>query len=136
MKFIEQLEAIRAEFETQLPALLLAESLDDFDEYLKRTPKRSDDLELCVYLGEGADSTDDDSRSFIVQAQLPSKQSDIQVQYHDVIYQAIQDFITPELIEMTNRQNIGYDLWPLDDQGNGGFIYYFLEFNSELVDCD
>ena len=107
MTLKEQLVFISDTFESGLPAKLATAGLDNFDEYVPHKELRSTDLELCVYLDVNNDSTDKESTSFIVKAQLYHK--DEGVDYADVIKPFIKEFITPKSLGYTNRDSLILD---------------------------
>lgn len=132
MTGIEITAAIAAAAQSELPALLGAEGLPDFDEYRNKSPKAIDDKEFCVYIEHERDSTDARSLSVIIQCQL--YQSDEDQAYHAVIYQWLLDTITSDFAGYQERESIEGDPWPLDDRSTA-FLYYALEFKDDLDDC-
>lgn len=129
----EKLEAIISICESQLPGLLSAATLANFAEYLTRRPKKADDLEFCGYLSEEGNSTNQAYFSVLLQVQLYKVQT---VQdYHSVIFQFLEENIIPSVVGMGYRDSIAADLYEPDKMGSA-FIYYQIDFRSELDDCD
>ena len=130
---VERTQAIADLAAANLPALLGAVPLDDFDEYRNKTPKKSDDKEFCVYIDIDNDDTDNQTFGAIIQAQLFGK--DEADEYHSVIMPFLREFLTADVIEYTVRESIKSDVWPMDNKGVS-FIYYFVTFTIENDDCD
>ena len=131
---IERTAAIRDLFSNNLPDLLTDASLDNFDEYLNKSPLRSQDKELCVYID--FDDNDSDSYSFgvVIQAQLYG--SDQVQEYHSVIMKFIEENIIGDTVGFTVRNNIAADIWPMDIERSTAFIYYSVGFMTRTDDCD
>lgn len=134
MNSTQMITAIKTALATALPGRLATASLVDFDEYTEGPPTTAEKKSLSVYLSEEADSTDFYSVQFIVQAQL-YKEKDTQG-YHEVIFQAIRELITPQLLGLETRERIDADIYPLDRNVGASFAFYVLDFQSNLDDCD
>lgn len=130
---VQRTEAIRATLAAGLPALLTTAGLDNFDQYRNKSPEKSDDKELCVYIDFDDNGTDVRSFGAIVQAQL---YGDDQVQeYHSIIMPFVEENITADLVGYQERMNISSDVWPMEPNGSTAFIYYMISFQTELDDC-
>lgn len=131
---IEQTAAIRDLLSANLPVLLGTAGLDDFDEYLNKSPLRAEDLEIAVYID--LDDNDVNTKMFqvIIQVQL-NKKAEIQ-EYHSVIMPFLEEFLIGSVVDMTQRMHIKSDLWPMDVNGGSSFGFYEVRFETELDDCD
>ena len=130
---IERTATIRDEAQSRLPALLAGAGLDDFDEYLNKSPLRSDDKEFCVYIDSDDNTTE--SRTFTVVVQCQIFKKDQAQDYHSVIMPFIEEYITAELIDYEYRDAIRSELWPMDNRSTS-FIFYGIVFISDSDDCD
>lgn len=134
MTAIEKTAAIRDLLSAGLPALLATALLDNFAEYLNKSPKRADDLEICVYIDLDDNDTDTSSFGVIIQAQIYGK-DEVQ-EYHSVIMPFLEENLTADVVDMAVRLSIKGDPWPMDIKTSTAFIYYSVLFQSELDDCD
>ena len=134
MTAIEKTAAIRDLLSANLPALLGTASLDNFDEYLNKSPLRADDLEIAVYID--LDDNDVNTKMFqvIIQAQIHGK-DEVQ-EYHSVIMPFLEEFLIGSVVDMTQRMHIKSDVYPLDVNSSTSFIFYEVRFETELDDCD
>lgn len=138
MTFLEQIEIMRATYETGLPTILAEANpdvLEGFAQYRKDSPTKPDQKQLCVYLGPGNNSTDAENRSFIVQLQLYKVNEIEQIQYFERILEFTKENITPSILGLEGLNNIEWDIWPIDKDGNGAFVFFQLDFRSSLDDC-
>lgn len=130
---VERTAAIKNLLSANLPTLLTTALLDDFDEYLNKSPLRADDKEISVYIDTDDNSTDNLFFSVIIQCQL---NGDDQVQeYHSVIMPFLEENLKAEVVGFTSRTNISADIWPIDHTRSTAFIYYNVSFESFLDDC-
>lgn len=117
-----------------LPALLSAAGLDDFDDYISGPTRDEEKKELAVYKESSLDATDQAVLSYTIQCQLTGVlDPDL---YDDIILPVIREKITPSLIDIERRDQVGSDVWPADVNRATSFIYYSLIFNQSLDDCD
>jgi hypothetical protein len=126
--------AIKNKLASVLPALLAAESLDDFDEYLDSQPSDVEKMQIGIYVDEEMDTEDDHILSLLIQAQLYRK-ADWTQQYHSVLMATIREHITADLVGFMSRDQITADLWPVD-QRSTSYSYYEIRFSEPLDDCD
>ena len=133
---VEKTAAIRDLLSDNLPALLAGYSpaLDDFAEYLNKSPLRADDLEIAVYIDLDDDDVNTDMFQTIIQVQTYGKD---QIQeYHSVIKPFLKEFLIGSVVDMTQRMHIKSDVYPLDVNSSTSFIFYEVRFETELDDCD
>jgi hypothetical protein len=131
---VQRTAAIKTVFSTGLPALLSTAGLEDFDEYLNKSPLRSNDKELCVYIDFDDNGTDTKTFGVMIQAQL---YGDDQVQeYHSVIMPFIEQFITADVVGYQTRMNISSDVFPMEPNGSSAFVFYMVSFESQIDDCE
>lgn len=139
MTFVDSLNTIRDTLQNVLggPTGELANAgLGDFDRYLNKSDLQSDDKELCVYIDNGSDTTDQKTVGFIIKAQLYRVTDDVEVtSYNDVIFKAIRDNITPTLLEYQERDSINFEQFPFDIGSSSAFIFYQIQFKDSLDDC-
>ena len=126
--------AIKNKLASELPALLAAESLDDFDEYLDSQPSDPEKMQLGIYTDEETDTVDDHILSVLIQAQLYGK-ADWAQAYHSVLMAAVREHVTADLVGVITRDQGTGDLWPVD-QRSTSFNYYEVRFSEPLDDCD
>ena len=117
-----------------LPTLLSTAGLDNFEDYLDEQPDETEKRILGIYTISETDTTDNHTLVLLLQAQLYG-QADWKQEYHSVIFQAIRDNITAELIGFTVREKIDADLYPVD-RNSTSYGFYEIEFSEELDDCD
>ena len=134
MTDVQKTEAIKDKLEADLPALLSAAGLDDFDEYNNKSPLRSDDNEICVYINGGQNDVVSNNFAVIVQIQLSGK--DLIDEYHSIVKDYMLENITADIVDMVERVNFIYDIWPYDVHSNNTFAYYEITFEDKLDDCD
>jgi len=133
MTAVEKTKAISDLLAAGLPSLLATASLDNFDEYLNKSPLRIDDKELCVYIDFDDNTTDNKDFGVIIQTQLNGED---QVQeYHSVIMPFIESNLKGSTIGMVERVSIKSNVWPIDKHGTS-YIYYEIEFTDMLDKCD
>lgn len=130
---VQRTAAIKNLCSSNLPALLTAAGLDDFSEYLNKSPLKSDDKELCVYIDMDGNSTDRLEFGVLIQAQLYGED---QVQeYHSVIMPFLENNLSGDVVGFTERTNISSDVWPMEPGGATAFIYYTVQFSKDIDDC-
>jgi len=122
---------IKNKLSVDIPSLLLTAGLPAIDQFVQGRPLQIDDNELCVYLADGNNNGERDSCLFIIQLQLNSISHF--TPYNDILYEYLFDNITVQLLGFTERDYIGYDIWPMESTG---FIYYELSFYNQLDDCN
>jgi len=136
MTAIEKTKAIKDLLANNLPALLAAytPALDNFDEYLNKSPLRFEDKEICVYIDFEDNDTDNKRFGAIIQVQIFGED---QVQeYHSVIMPFLENNLTPDIVDMTERESIKSKIFPIDLDESTSFILYFVEFSQPLDKCD
>ena len=136
MTAIEKTKAIKDLLANNLPALLAAytPALDNFDEYLNKSPLRFEDKEICVYIDFEDNDTDNKRFGAIIQVQIFGED---QVQeYHSVIMPFLENNLTPDIVDMTERESIKSKIFPIDLDESTSFILYFVEFSEPLDKCD
>lgn len=126
--------AIKNKLASELPALLTAEGLDDFDEYLDSQPSDAEKMQIGIYISEEMDTEDDHILSVLIQVQLYRK-ADWTQAYHSVLMAAIREHVTAHLVGFISRDQVTGDLWPVD-QTSTSFNYYEVRFTEPLDDCD
>ncbi len=135
METNEILEKINIYLAANLPTLLLAKGLDDFDRYLAEPPIEVSDKELCVYLAEGLYTDSDLGESFIIQGQLQGVMNP--AEYHSIIWKLLKGF-DPSIVAMTTKQ-MTYSAWypgEGEEGGSSSFLIYEIKLDSRLDDCD
>lgn len=134
MTAVEKTAAIRDLLSANIPGLLTAASLENFDEYLNKSPLRGDDRELAVYIDSEINDVNTSSFQVVIQAQIYGKD---QVQeYHSVIMPFLESDLTGEVVGMTQRVMIEAEIYPMEIKTSSSFIFYGVGFETELDDCD
>jgi hypothetical protein len=136
MTLKQRLILIKDTLEAGLPALLSTASLDDFASYRIKSPANRESLQLCVYPDVTTDITSSNSESYIIQAQLYSKNSDEMVDYYDVIIPFIRGNITANLLSYERREKIDTEFFPLSGDSSTSFIFFSIVFETSLDDCE
>jgi len=133
---IEKTKAIKDLLANNLPALLAAytPALDNFDEYLNKSPLRFEDKEICVYIDFDDNDTDTKTFGVIIQAQIYGED---QVQeYHSVIMPFLENNLTANIVDMVDRDKLSSKIFPIDLDESTSFILYFVEFSEPLDKCN
>lgn len=131
---IQKTEAIRSACASGLPILLTTAGLDDLDQYLNKSPTKSDDNELAVYIDFDDNNVSDEQFQVIIQIQLSGQ--DKTQEYHSVIMPFLKSAITEDLVKMQVRDSIKSDHYPMPPNGGNSYIFYVILFSSELDDCN
>jgi len=130
----QQLTTIKNKLASVLPALLTSAGLTALDEYVIEAPEKSDTKSIAVYLDGEDDNTDEYSLKVIIQ--LQGYRIKNLTAYHSVIFQALKDHITADLLKLNIRDGIFSDTWPLTKNNMTSYGFYGLEFLDILDDCE
>ena len=133
MTDIQRTQAIADLSAATLPGLLTTALLDDFAVYQNKSPLRAEDLEYCVYIDGGENTTDNKKFSVIIKCQIYEKDED--QAYHSVIMPFIEKYITAELVDYLYRDSISFNLFPIEDRSTA-YCFYFVSFTNQLDDCE
>jgi len=131
---IERTEAIKDLCESDLPALLDDAGLSNFDEYRNKTPLKSNDKELCVYIAEDMNSPSENKFLVLIQVQIYG--NDEGQEYHSVIMPFLEQELTADIVEYTDRDSISADVWAMDVEKMTTFLWYEIEFTEDKDGCD
>lgn len=127
-------EAIKNLAQTDLPALLAAEGLGDFDSYTDHSPDAPDQNAFAVYAINEKDAESARILIILIQAQLYG--ADLIQDYHSVVMDFLRNNLRPETVDMENIDEIEADIWPIDIRSSNSFAYYTIILNRSLDDCD
>jgi hypothetical protein len=131
----QQAKLIIDELEDRLPAALTAASLDDFQDYIQGTPNDQDRRQICCYYAFGSHTGDQRSRSFVIDIQLPGV-LDYESNYLTAISEVIEQYITADLVQMVDRDEIQEQQFPIEPGDGSTFVLYVVRFSEDLDDCD
>lgn len=134
LTYNEKLEIIRAKAAADLPAILAAESLDDFQKYLVGPPDNSEERQFAVYLDQTIDDEPNDDFNIIIQAQLHNIAPVVSYDYQQIINDFIKAF-DPSLIDETIRDQILGDNWPVNENSST-IIIFSIRFKTSVDDCN
>lgn len=120
-----------------LPAVLTAEGLEDFDEYVAGDPTSTGVKSLAVYFNESSNDTDLEVVSFLIQLQLYRVLSAATATlYKDVVGETILKYVQPSLAGMTMRSQVKADQFPVQEDVGTAFVFFDIVFSRDLDDCD
>ena len=130
----EILNTIKNDLENDIPDLLYAEDLSDFDVYAIGSSRNSEELGLFVYKSNLQKNARQNTLSVIIFAQLYGVNTEQASKYEDILV----DYCTlynPSDISMDYIENIDSDTWPLDETASTmvGIEITFIEL---LDSCD
>lgn len=128
----EKVTAIKNLLETNLPGVLSAAGLDDFEDYLAKQPNDSNKRQSGTYIFQDDDTTDTERTGFVLHFQLPRKFDALE--YHDAIYPYLQESLVPSVVDLDIREGIETDILYADNSGTS-IIGYFVIFTEDLDDC-
>lgn len=132
--FDEILNQLKSDLEANIPALLTAESLDDFAEYKVGESKNPEEIGLFVYMESGRLAVDRDRFTAIVQLQLYKTEEIDSAKYASVVANYLADYDSYR-IGFTVLDEIEVDNWPID-KNQTTFVYITCTWYEEKDDCD
>ncbi len=130
----EKLTIIRNKAAADLPALLAAVPVPDFQTYLIGPPDDAEKRQLSFYLDKTTDSADREDFNILVQGQLHGVLSIPANEYYDIVRSFMKSF-DPSLIGMQIRGEIDGDMFPLDENSSP-VILISVEFQDMVDDCN
>jgi hypothetical protein len=132
--FDEILNQLKSDLEADIPALLAAESLDDFAEYKIGGSKNPDETGLFVYLENGRLSVDLDRLTVIVQLQLHKVEEIDSAKYASAVSNYLLDYDSGR-IGFASLDEIEVDSWPIE-KNQTAFVYIVCTWFDEKDSCD
>jgi len=133
MTAVQKTAAIRDLLASGLPSLLTTTGLDDFADYLNKSPTKADEKQISVYIDSEINNVDSSSFAVVIQAQIYGKD---QVQeYHSVIMPFLESDLNGIIVDMVQRMEIQAELFPIDRTSTSHILYYVL-FKTDLDDCE
>jgi hypothetical protein len=132
--FDEILNQLKSDLEADIPALLAAESLDDFAEYKIGGSKNPDETGLFIYLENGRLSVNLDRLTIIVQLQLHKVEEIDSAKYASAVSNYLLDYDSGR-IGFTSLDEIEVDSWPIE-KNQTTFVYIVYTWFDEKDSCD
>lgn len=133
----ERTEAIKTKLETDIPGLLSAAGLADFDSYITKIPSDTDENILSTYIIVDDDDTNNLTFGVIIHAQIPYPTEGTDEQdYHNILFPYIRENILPSLVDFPIRESIKSTLLPVEVGGGSAFILYEVVFSGDSDDCE
>ena len=130
----EILTQLQTDLSADLPDLLTAESLADFNNYVIGESREARETALCVYKDSLRMDDTQNLLSLIFQAQLYKVDFESAAKYEDIIKDYLNDY-NPEEIGMNILEGLDIDTWPMDN-GSGVLIFFTVQYREELDGCD
>lgn len=128
------LEKLQLDFENDIPALLVAEGVDDFQEYVIGPSRDSEKRALCILVEE---TNEDDARNILeilLHLQLPSIDYLVSTQYEKVVVDYMKSYNLNDL-GMNIIDNINVEFWPIENDAVT-FVLITILMREELDSCD
>ena len=132
--FDEILTQLQSDLESDIPALLEAESLIDFSEYEFGPASHSDKIGLYIYMDTGNSDYNQKTFSLIVQLQLFNIDELVKAKYGKIVYKYLESY-SPVNIGMVALDSISWESWPIE-QDSSSFFYVMATWREELDSCD
>lgn len=135
MKTLYQiLDQFRTDLAADIPALISAASLTDFDNFIIGQSRDEKQKVICIYKDELRQDDTNISLSLIFQVQLPAIDFETATKYEDVLLSYLNEY-SPSEIGLDIFDGIASDTWPME-RTQGVFIYIMLSFSGQLDSCD
>jgi len=128
------LQTLKSDLETDLPALLVAAGLVDFNRYVLGPSKNPEETALCLYHDEGQFDDENNDLNLFIQLQLYEKDYEDSLKYIDVVkeYMKVYD---PANLGFTILKKLIDDSFPLDENQTT-FVFFEVKYNEQLDSCD
>jgi len=130
----EILTQFQTDLSSDLPDLLTAESLTNFQNYVIGESREARETALCVYKDSLRMDDTQNLLSLIFQAQLYKVDFETAAKYEDVIKDYLKSY-NPEEIGMNILDGIDTDTWPMENS-SGVLIFFTVQYTEELDGCD
>ena len=130
----EILTQFQTDLSSDLPDLLTAESLTNFQNYVIGESREVRETALCVYKDSLRMDDTQNLLSLIFQAQLYKVDFETAAKYEDVIKDYLKSY-NPEEIGMNILDGIDTDTWPMENS-SGVLIFFTVQYTEELDGCD
>ena len=135
---MKKIPGILTQFKTVLsaniPALLTAEGLADFDTYTIGQSRNEKEKALCVYKSDSNGDDESNRLTMFFQLQLYGVDYETAEKYGQVVYDYLKDY-EPNEIGMNILDNINTDSWPIEQTATT-FIYIEISYIEYLDSCD
>ena len=128
------LTILETDFKKDIPALLTAAGVDDFDVYTAGQSRNPNEMGLFIYPNESSYDFERNHVSVFIQLQLQKKDVLESVRYSDVVSRYLTSY-NPLKIGATMIDSISVDTWP-PDNNRTTFIYIDVSFSEPLDSCD
>ena len=130
----EILTAFKADLETNIPALLTAEGLDNFDVYTIGQSRNERQKALCIYKSDNTHDDNQNTLTMLFQLQLYGIDYAVAELYGQVIFDYLKIY-DPEEIGMNYIDSMENDSWPMEKSGTT-LIYIEVRYVEMLDSCD
>ena len=130
----EILTAFKTALENNIPALLTAESLDNFDVYTIGQSRDEKETALCIYKSENAHDNNQNTLTMLFQLQVYRKDYEDAEKYGQVVFDYLKLY-DPEEIGMNYIDSIEADSWPIHNNATT-LIYIEIKYIEILDSCD
>lgn len=128
------LNKFKTDLSADIPDLLYADGLDDFDKYLIGGSRDAHKKVLCIYKDEMRHDPGQNYLTMLFQAQIPGVTVEIGAKYEDIIFDYLSEY-EPVNIGMTNMDGISSDTWPMENT-QGIIIFFQVSYSEGLDSCD
>lgn len=132
--FDEILTQLKTDLTANLPALLDAESLSDFDEYDYGPAEDANKLGLYIYMAPGNSDYYQNNFTVIIELQLYNIDELAKAKYGKVVYKYMSSY-NPANIGMVGLENVSWESWPIEENSSS-FFYVIPTWKEELDSCD
>ena len=128
------LENFLTDLQTDLPALLSAQGLDNFDKYAIGPSRNESEKALCIYKESSSEDPREGFLKIIFQMQLFKIEYDKAEEYSQIVYDYLLAYDVDKL-GMNFINEIRSESWPLQDNRTT-FCFVDVEWKEILDGCD
>lgn len=128
------LDKFKIDLSTDIPALLTAEGLDNFEKYTVGGSRKENERALCIYKQSASFSVTENILKLFFQLQLFQTDYDTAEEYGQVVFDYLSAY-DPADVGMSFINKIDSDSWP-DENNSTTFIFISLEYKELLDGCD
>lgn len=128
------LDKFKTDLSNDIPALLSAESLDNFDKYVVGDSRNESERAICIYKQSASFGVTENILKLFFQLQLFSTDYETAEEYGQIVFDYLIDY-DPADVGMNFINQIDSDSWP-DEDNSTTFIFISLEYKESLDGCD
>ena len=133
-KLSDILEQLETDLSTEMPDLLYAEDLSDFDTYCIGPSRNTEEKALFIYKDDLSKDAYENRLSLIFSAQLFGVQILEATEYEEILVDYLINYEASE-IGMDYIDSLNSDTWPMDEN-RSTFISIQVVFVQKLDSCD